>query len=271
MLIATLHDLLGARGIAVDPTAESGACSTVHARIERRGESFVVGVEGPAGVPVERTVDELGTAATVIESWVRTDVGAPLLATHAIPHEPAAPIAIEKPTTIEKHNYDLDLFAAGEASFGNDKTQWLGAQVGACANLGPVCVAARLRFASVQEGPGHWGGSLKREGFELLIGIDVPVSLHFHQMTLTPGFGAGFGSTHTHMENTMHMGSESSGLRADGHVTLTIPVGLHLAIEVSATGDLTQETDIETSSILQLPDEPRALLRFGAGIRYGGI
>src|SRR5690349_1713786 len=56
----------------------------------------------------------------------------------------------------------VQLFGAAEASMASDRTGWLGAQVGACVTLGPVCAAARLRVASVVGGPDAWDGRLER-------------------------------------------------------------------------------------------------------------
>ena len=69
------------------------------------------------------------------------------------------------------------------------------------------------------------------------------------------------------------MGTETNGLRANVHATLTIPLGRRFAIDVIVAGDMTQATHIEmhgASDALAFPAEPRALLRFGAGVRYGG-
>jgi len=264
-LVTAVHDLLATRGIDVSAT-----CHEMHASLTRRGDAFVVGIDAPDGLPVERTVNEVGTAATVIESWVRTDVAAPLLETHIVPREidpllPPPPVVKLPPTKHVVH-----LFAAAETSLGSDRTEWYGAQAGACVMLGPICAAARMRVASVGEGPGHWGGNLQREGVEILIGVDLPFKLH--RFTLTPGFGTGFGATHTHVEGLMHIGSESSGLRADAHITFSFPITRHVAIDLSLTGNLTQESDIESSDAptVRLPDEPRALIRIGAGVRYLG-
>ena len=72
-LVRTVGDLLAARGI----TAPTTRCPAVRARVERRGAQLVVDGDGPDGARIERAVGEPATAASVIESWARSDVAAP--------------------------------------------------------------------------------------------------------------------------------------------------------------------------------------------------
>jgi len=261
-----LRELLVARGIATTP--EPG-CPTVHARIERRGEQLVVAIERRLGEqPIEHAVGELDTAATVIESWTRTDVVSPLLATHPIPIEPAPPAPTTIVITQTPPRRGVDLFAAVESSYASDETTWMGAHLGACVVLGPICAAARLRFSSVVAGPAMWRG-LERRNVEVLLGLDVPLRLGW--IAVTPGFGAGIGSMHTRIAAAMDEGNETGGLRADAHVTASWPLAHQFALDLSVTGDLTQATRVESRSAIALPDEPRALIRLSAGIRYGGL
>ena len=60
-LVGAIRELLGARGI----THETPRCPAIRARVERRGPLLVVGIDGPDGVPIERSVTEAATAATV--------------------------------------------------------------------------------------------------------------------------------------------------------------------------------------------------------------
>jgi hypothetical protein len=272
-LAASVSELLDARGV----------CASVHASIERRGETLVVEVDGPSGPSgerIERVVTDLGTAATVIESW-STDVSAPLLAARTLAIVPApapAPVTIERTASATRPAArGVQLFAAGETSYASDHTSWVGIQIGACVMLGPVCAAARVRYATVATGPGMWQGQLDRRGVEVLFGGDIPFRIG--SATLSPGFAAGLGSTHTHMDVPMesmapdgvHMGSETGGLRADIHATLSIPMSPRLALDLSFTFDITQATHVESFSSVPMPDDPLALARFGIGLRYGGL
>ncbi len=262
-LVIAVRDLLGARGI----TDATPRCPAVHASVEHEGDAVIVGIDGPDGVPVVRTVNEVATAATVIESWTRTDVAAPLLASHALPPDDARDLPRVRSSSMIGRN--LQIFGAAETSIASDQTGWLGATVGMCINLDPICLATRLRFASVAAGPAQWDG-LERHNKDILVGLDIPIAVH--GMTLSPGFAAGIGSMHTHMPG-MPMGTETGGLRAEIHTTLSIPLTSRIAIDLSLTADMTQAThiEIEVTPSVPFPDEPRALVRFGAGVRYGGL
>ena len=259
-LVASVGDLLAAHGIA----GATPACPAVHARLARDGGAVVVGIERTGEQPVERRVSEVATAATVIESWTRTDDETSLLAPHAVAAEEhetiAAPVATSTPTV-----RGVQLFANAVAARASDDTDWGGIQLGMCINLGALCAATRVRFSRVLHAPDAWGTGVHRESVELMVGLDVPIQLG--RFVLTPGFAAGMGKMHTGSDD-MSQG-ETAGLRADMHATLTIPLTRRWSLDVSLTGDLTQKVHVESK--MPLPDEPRGLLWGGIGVRYGGL
>lgn len=268
--IATVAELLSARGVAL----EVGACGAVKAQIERRGEGLAIVVEQADGTTIERVVGEAQTAATVIESFTHGEMGDPLLASRAFPREVAtAPnVRLEAPvprSAAQRSARGVQLFSAFETSYASDRTSWIGAHLGACVMLGPVCAAARLRLANVEAGPGPWNGEVERRSIELLVGIDIPFALG--GWTFSPGFATGLGQMHTRGA-TQGERAETGGLRADVHATLSIPLAHRLAIDVFTAAELTQETHIEWGAMMTpLPDEPRVLARLGVGLRYGGL
>src|SRR5450432_683376 len=75
--VAEVSAALAARG--VETTAMSG-CPVVAVTLEARGKTTLVSMTGSDERVLSRAVTDARTAATVIESWVRTDVEAPLLA-----------------------------------------------------------------------------------------------------------------------------------------------------------------------------------------------
>ena len=268
--VAGVTSALGARGIATDPAA----CRALEVSLERRDGALLVSTASEGDQIVERAVTDIRTAATVIESWVRTDVEAPLLATRTIavreppaaPPPAAAPAIAVAPRPPER---GVQLFTTAETTRASDRTSWFGLQVGACVMLGPVCAAARARFASVTGGPGPWQGGLDRHGVEVLLGGDVP--LRWGRATISPGVAAGVGSIHTREEGSTFRGGETGGLRAEAHAALSYPLRPRIALEVTLALDLTQATHVETSSPVPLPDEPRLLARLGLGLRFGGL
>ncbi len=282
--VADVGEVLVARGI------ELGAsdCGAIEAHLEQRGDELVIDVVQPGGAIVQRVVGEAQTAATVIESFTRTDVGDPLLAIRAVPADPRPTVRafVEEPGPTPpplRNPRGVHLFNAFETSFASDHTRWLGAHLGACVMLGPVCAGGRLRLASVTDQPDAWADLFHRRSVELLGGIDIPLAIG--PLTFSPGFAAGLGQIRTDVidvrtlvdgEPAARM-SETGGLRADVHATLSIPVWRRLALDVFTAGVLTQETHIESDvmfsggAMLSMPDEPRLLVRFGVGLRYGDL
>ncbi|HEX7837713.1 MAG TPA: hypothetical protein VF469_09635 [Kofleriaceae bacterium] len=265
---------LDARGIA----DETPSCPAVHARIERHGAQLVVGIdrsEGGPGAPaaaIERAVSEPAIAATVIESWTRSDLAAPLLLTHAVPADTGeSSVRAAAPPAAQ----GIQLFAAEETSMASDSTVWEGMQLGACIMLGPICAAARVHGGTVVSRPASFR-EFSRKGAEVYAGIDVPIAIRWTRLTL--GFAAGYGSMFTrHHGDGERMGIEISGPRAEVHAALSLPLTPHIALDVMATGALTQATGIETHGpdaldpSIVFPDEPRALVRIALGVRYGAL
>jgi hypothetical protein len=237
---------------------------------------LVVGIDGPDGAPIERSVSEVATAATVIESWTRSDVAAPLLATREVPALPeledgAPAVVIASPPAAS----GIQLYAAEETSFASDRTVWEGMQLGACIMLGPICASARVHAGKVVSQPSSWAG-LERKGGEVYAGIDVPIALG--RTRLTPGFAAGYGTIFTHRgSEDERMGVEISGPRAEVHAAFSLPLTAHIAVDLMLTGALTQATAMETHGrdipdpVAVFPDEPRGFVRFAVGVRYGAL
>jgi hypothetical protein len=278
---------LDARGIA----GETPSCPALHAALVRRGAQIIVSVERgaragmPAAVPggepgdvpgdvIERAVGEPVTAATVIESWVRSDVAAPLLEIRAVPAAEVEAAAAPSPATS-----GIQLFGGLETSFASDRTVWEGMELGVGVLLGRVCAAARIHGGRVIATPGGWSG-FARKGGALYVGVDVPIAVGHNR--LSPGFAAGYGTMLTrHRAEGDGDGEgttiEISGPRAEAHVAFTIPLSRHLALELATSAELTQATGMEThgelpsGAVIVYPDEPRALFRFAVGVRYGAL
>jgi hypothetical protein len=95
---------------------------------------------------------------------------------------------------------------------------------------------------------------------------------------LTPGFAAGYGEMFTrHASDREPMGMEIGGPRAEVHAAISWPLTAHLALDLVTTAALTQATRVESHGratpdpTVVFPAEPRALLRFAIGVRYGAL
>jgi hypothetical protein len=230
------------------------------------------------GVVIERAVGEPATAATVIESWARTDLAAPLLETRAVPAAQVTPAVVAAPAAPVPAAQGIQLFLAEETSLASDHTVWQGMQLGACVMLGPICAAARVHAGKVIAKPHHDWDSFVRKGAEAYVGIDIPIAVG--RIRLTPGFAAGYGTMLTHRSGDGdETGVEISGPRAEAHAALAIPLTPHIAIDLATTAELTQAARIEIRSTapgssdpaILYPDEPRALFRYAIGLRYGAL
>jgi hypothetical protein len=276
-LVHAVRALLDARGI----TDEKPRCPATRAHVERRGDRILVAVaarpdRAGASETIEREVSEVATAATVIESWTRSDVAAPLLESREVPVATVerAPIAAPPAAASPPAARGIQLFAGGETSFASDRTVWQGMQLEACIMLGPICAAARVHGGKVIAHPASWDG-FARHGAEIYVGIDIPIALG--RARLTPGFAAGYGAMFTrHIRDGEPMGVEISGPRAEVHAGVSLPVTAHLAVDVVATGALTQAARMEIHGdppdpTLIYPAEPRALIRVAVGVRYGAL
>lgn len=265
--VAEVRAQLATRGISTD----TSLCPGVRAHVERRGELLVVTVAAPSGEPVERAVSDSLTAAAVIESFVRVDVGSPLLARRAPPTAPSTrtqPAPAPPPPPARR---GVHLFGSFDTAFANDRTSWLGMQVGACIMLGSICPSARFRFDVVMAGGGAWDASLFRNSSELLVGFDVPLSAR--SWLVMPGVAAGMGGVRTENSDPNNPGSvikrETTGMRGELHATVLVPVSAKLAVDLTLAGVLLQETKIDEGQMTPLPRDPRVVFRFGVGLRYG--
>lgn len=262
-LVAAVTPVLVERGIA---TSDDG-CPAMPVELRRRGTMTVVSTSGAPAT--ERVVSDVRTAATVIESWVRTDVEAPLLLRRqredaefgAAP--PGLVVSYGQPPT-----RDVEVFTSIERSLASDGTGWVGIDLGACVMLGPLCASATARVGVVTGGPGRWEHELERRAVEVLLGADLP--LHLGRFALSPGLAFGVGWMHTN-DDTLATDEETGGLRAEGRVALSYPFGGHLVGELALSFEVTQATHLENASPMPLPDEPRLFSRLAAGVRFEGL
>ncbi len=274
VLVRALEALLVQRGVE---TSVTPGCAAVSVEIQPRGGAIaLVRDAADPGPPQEHVVTRLESAATVIESWTHSELlddprfARPVvaLAAEARP-EPAtvvSTVTVRPPLPIRPMRA-MQVFGAFETSIADDRTSWVGAMVGVCIRVGALCASARARFAAVTDGDGAWAHA-ERHGEDILLGGDVPLQLA--GMPFAFGFGAGFGAMHTGMWNgSRNRGSQTFGLRGDVHLAWLIPLGHRLAVDVSASVDVAQVTDVE-SSIAEFANEPRLLGRLAAGLRFGG-
>jgi hypothetical protein len=261
-LSAELASVLSRRGIATN-----GDCPALPVIVEKRGKTTVVS-QGDADERVDsREVTDVRTAATVIESWVRTDLEAPLLG-----HRPVTDL--ESPDRIvaapppKRSAHPIQVYALGETSLASDHTTGLGALVGGCLVVGPACLGGRFRFTNVEEGPSEWEAVMDREAVDAL--LDVDFSKPVGNLRLSAGAGLGLGWIHTHEEQSPPDTKETLGVRVEPHATVSYSVSRHFALESTLSLSVGETIHVSTSTPERLPDDPRLMGRAALGLRFEG-
>jgi hypothetical protein len=279
-VVAIVADL-ERRGIKTSPVVE---CPVVRARIERKVGGIGVAIVDADGRTSERTANGVAAAATLIESWTRTDVVAPLLAPRPEPVPSAAPvpttaspttqvpIAVTSRPTVATPA--LSLTASAETSLATDGSIWFGLSVGVCLRIGPACAGALARVSndlgfSGESQDSHTG----RLATDVLIGAGLPIRRG--RLTLMPEMAVGVGWMRTKALTSSIGGDpvdvDSGGLRASASIRMSLSVSTNIALDLGISADvapLAHTAPYDTQVIL-LAGEPRGYLRGGLGIRIG--
>ncbi len=259
-LAPTLRAQLGADGFA---TVAVTSCLSTIADVRRVDAGFVVHVTDSNGRTSERSVQEITAAIAVIESWARTDLATPLLASRAQP-----PTSAPAPSAA----WTTRLQAAAETTLASDSSLWFGATATACTSLAPFCVGPRLRVAYDSGLYGDYDVTQSsRLDVDLLVAAELP--LEIGPVTLVPGLGAGVGWLHG--ERTTSSGAhdqDRGGPRLDARVAVEVPLGrvafvAYVGITVSPVADTSVTRDADGT---YWPGEPRFAGELGLGIRLGG-
>jgi hypothetical protein len=165
----------------------------------------------------------------------------------------------------------------GETSVGNDRSLWTGASAAARMRWGRLRVGPLARFAATiasGSSPALYredkDAELGRLAAELLVTADRPIPLG--PLWLSPGVAVGAGwvrskASHEEEATVVH----ALGPRAEARLTLTIPFGPRLGLDVGLGVGLTPRLEAATSvqDDFTLPAAPPAQLRGGFGLRYG--
>lgn len=265
-----LTKALVVRGLRVEPEGlPPGPCGVLQVRALVVPEGFAIWIGDPWGRTAERTVRDLLTAATLVESWARMDLlegvntttttseprppapepalegaapTASVIATSTRAAAPAAPTpqthAISAAGSTERLATPLLLQIGGEAGVGADRTKWIGAALSACGRLGAFCLGPTARYAVSEH---------RQHSVDVLLDLRAPIS--FGTLTLTPHLGAGggwisraqsgddcdFGFCRSSFRDR-EAGSEGLGLRAAAGLTASLRLFDALHLQVGATG-----------------------------------
>lgn len=261
-LVDSLEAALRGRGIATTATAE---CPAARVRITRRGTTIAVSVVDPDGRRSERSFANLAAAATLIESWARQDLNAPLLVgpSYEQVDQPEASLGARPapaPATVRTRD-PLTLVVAGESSFDTSGSAWLGARASACARVGRVCLGLAGRTLADES----------HRSYDVLAAIDVPF-LVGRRLAIVTGVGAGPGWFRTTEPRDLGPFTWTSvGARIDAHASLSFALAPHVALHAGLSIGASPSAPVsrmDGENVLS-NDEPAILFRGGLGLRIG--
>lgn len=271
LALSELRDRLAERGIG-EPVQ---GCPAAQAEVTAAGAELVVDVEDVAGRHSRRTVSNAAAAASFIESWVRSDLSAPLLSpTLAFPapraSEAARPMVVRQ--AARRGLPALGLALGGQAAVASDGSVWGGLELAGCVRLGRVCAGALARWnVELQSEERRENAQAERRSADLLVGADLPLS--FGRVTLTPGLAAGVGWMHNgaFRVSERRIDEDSGGLRLAARLTVSMRLRGRWGIDLGATLDASPlaRTESYVVEAVTIPGEPRVYLRGMLGLRWG--
>jgi hypothetical protein len=257
--------MLSVRGI--EPRA-SRHCAAAHALVAIAGDSYTVSIEDSEGRVSARRVTSLESASTLIETWVRPELG-PLAEIHAPPVAPSASRAPEPggqgAVTVE---------SAFEGSAGLDAALWLGVGASAGVQLGRVWLGANGHWAV-----GHW--TVNQEAIERVSGSDGAVFVQagwpfkVGPVRLMPSLGLGRGWWKAQAQavdakpGESAVDSANATFRTEAAVSGWLPLTRGLSLFAAMTAEYLPRALVEPTDD-QAPEEARGYLRLAVGLRLEG-
>lgn len=232
-LVQTIVERLVASGVA---TAATSGCPAVRVHLERRGDQLHLRVADGYQRRGERQVQDLATAAAIIESWTLQEIEAgtlPELPTSA-PESAATTIA----TPAARGSERFAIAAAGHSSMASDTSTWLGADVSGCMKIGWACVGVSTTLiANTAATSDASRGAQRSKELDARVLLEIPRALGSY--TVSPGLGLGYGwmsfaQQHTDL-HALPMSAELTlhSLQARGQ--LAVSRELHPLLAVQAT------------------------------------
>jgi hypothetical protein len=257
-VVSGLESLLARRGVAVGASAP---CAAARAELAIVPDGYTVSIEDSEGRRSDRTVTTLASASTLIETWVRPDLGPLTQVEVSVARTPPAPAL------------SVSLGAAFETSLADDKSIWLGGGASIGVLWGPVWLGGRGRLAREQWAALPNGARASGSDATLLAVVGWP--LKFGKSRLVPSLGLGVGwwsSTlfaHDPQEGDQQgESSNSHELRTEVAVALSLPI----TRRVSAVASLAAEYLPRARRAVEdnAPVETRGYLRVGVGLQVEG-
>jgi len=262
-LVAGLRE----RGIG---TTQAARCPAVQVRVDASGARVRVVITDAYDRVIEREVDGMPTATTLVESWILQEVDAG----RTLPVLPAAPTSAAPATTaaVAVHAENASSprqswLGVGLASaIGGDGTSWVGGESHGCFRLGAVCLGGTLR-AMVDTGATGTTRNLdtRTRSFDGAMTAEIPVQVG--RWLLAPGVSVGPSWVRVSGQNPVHqvltVDDDLLILRGGAMLFVAHPLTSWLLAwgAVSADAELLGGTEVSG---------PTAFGRMTVGLRIGG-
>jgi hypothetical protein len=277
-LVATVGEILKNREVSTLPTANS--CPAVRAVITKQDQSLRIRIEDSNGRVSERTVAEVETAATLIESWARDDVKLPVPApiNDRTARKAETPVPTPTGTKLDKPIVERPAKAwvdiGAEFSAGFDGSTWFGGTVAACLSLGPVCAGA---LAGISVDLAATGDSQKlrtdRMGMVLVATVEYPIRLT--PVSVRPGLGLGaewltMRRLKSDDENVELIDRRTIRILVDTHLRAAIDLGRGFALLTAIAVDfpVVSHTPLLKEGRTFIAGAPRGYIRGSVGVAY---
>jgi hypothetical protein len=259
-------------GVSVDP---SGPCRgrAVRAVVTSAApaKGFKLHIEDTFGRTSDRAIATPETAVSLIESWV-VDEESDLLSVGSPAADAATPtvVAVAAPVAAASR---LRVYGGLGSLVGSDRSIWGGGALGACGQLGAVCVGLELGGARDLGLAGDTSDAgTKRWMADGLVTAGLPLSRgHF---LLLPSLGVGGGWVRTHVAaedaSSKALSADTFGWRGKlavlAGVAFSRQLGLGLEVAgLAAPGARGAPPEESSSQAANLPGEPRLSLRVSLG------
>jgi hypothetical protein len=276
--VGAVGEDLRQRGIATTP---AGACPFVRAQLFPGADGIVVAIVDTSGRSSVRTAGNPRGAATIIESWTRTDIVEPLLTPHSAadaaalpPRADEASLSLAAASRPPRSGPPFaSLTSRAEASVATDGSLWFGVSMGVCLRIGPACAGA---LARVSHDSGVSGDSEdfdnSRLATDVQLGAELP--LESGRLTFTPGVSLGVGwmrtsGTGTSNGGTVTIDEDSGGLLAGASTRLSFALSADVGLDAGLEADVMPlahpaPRDVK---VTVLAGQPRGYVRGGLGMR----
>jgi hypothetical protein len=232
VLVSGLTTRLAANGIS---TSSSDGCPTLHVSIEKHGTQLHVRLADASQRTGEREVQDIATAAAIVESWTYQEIEAGML-----PEVRSEPIPVVLPPRSTTRSGLSASFVTGLGS--NGATTWVGGSLSACKRIGSLCAGTTLRSQLDTKATGETM-MLAQSSYALgaLATLDLPRQIG--SLIISPGIGVGYAYLHVTtmhqdaMHNTVDVGTADHQLRCGAHAAVLKSLSDHLAAVVDVSAD----------------------------------